>query len=368
MLPLSLYIHYPWCRRKCPYCDFNSYAKIEGLDDSYLQALISDYESLSLYTAKRDFVSVYIGGGTPSLFPPKLLGKLLERISDKISSNTEISMEANPGTIDYKSLCEYKALGINRLSIGVQSFNDASLKRLGRIHNGKTAIEACEAALKAGFNNLNIDIMHGLPKQTLAEALADLQLAQALGCEHLSWYELTLEKDTAFGQNPPPLPSEDVLADIEEAGFAYLDEVGFKRYEISGYSRNLKCRHNLNYWYFYDYAGIGAGAHSKFFCDNKTLRRANVADPKAFISGKSAEIFEVDSTDVPFEFMLNRLRVFNKIKIGEFKETTGLNFECVEAKLKHSQSMGLLEFAGDTYYLTALGKTMLNEILELFLN
>ncbi len=369
MLPLSLYVHYPWCQRKCPYCDFNSHKKPDEqtLDESYLKALLADYKSLAPYTDKRDFVSIYFGGGTPSLFAPKLMGKLLDTVADKISATTEISMEANPGTVDYKTLCEYRSLGVNRLSLGVQSFNDHALKRLGRIHNASTAKEACEAALKAGFDNFNIDIMHGLPDQTLEEAMADLNTAVNLGCEHLSWYELTLEEDTVFGKHPPRLPEEEVLADIEESGFAFLEEQGFKRYEISGFCKNKPCKHNLNYWYFYDYAGIGAGAHSKFFLQGNTYRRSNIEDPKAFIAGLNNDVYAVLAEDVPFEFMLNRLRVFNHIAIDEFTKTTALDKEIVMSKLKEAQKLGLLNFDENSYFLTSFGKRMLNDILELFL-
>lgn len=370
MLPLSLYIHYPWCRRKCPYCDFNSYVKpdVQALDESYLEALLADYESLKPYVDKRNFISIYFGGGTPSLFAPKLMGKLLESLADKISATTEISMEANPGTVDYKMLCEYRALGVNRLSLGVQSFNDHSLKRLGRIHNAETAKEACKLALKAGFDNFNIDIMHGLPDQSVKEAMDDLNIAVGLGCEHLSWYELTLEEDTLFGKHPPCLPDEEILADIEEAGFIFLDKQGFKRYEISGFFKNKPCRHNLNYWYFYDYAGIGAGAHSKFFINNNTYRRSNIEDPKAFIEGKNNDVYLVPAEDVPFEFMLNRLRIFNRIDLDEFTQTTALDKEIILPKLRDAQKLGLLDFDKNSYFLTSFGKRMLNDILELFLD
>lgn len=370
MLPLSLYVHYPFCMSKCPYCDFNSYKKdsFDIKDENYLNALLRDFDSLKDLVLDRPFVSIYFGGGTPSLFSPSLMGKLLDYVSSHISSDTEISMEANPGTVSLKSLCEYRSVGINRLSLGVQSFNDNHLKRLGRIHNAKDAKEACENALKAHFDNLNIDIMHGLPMQSSDEALSDLKIACDIGCSHLSWYELTIEEDTAFGEHPPKLPNEDVLADIESLGFEFLKDRGFNRYEVSGFYKGKKCLHNLNYWYFYDYAGIGAGAHSKFFNEGKTLRRANVADPKDFTCGIKSEIFSVDKEDIPFEFMLNRLRVFNKISKKEFQNTTGLNFSVVEKRLLKAVNMGLLKMDDESYVLTSLGKTMLNDVLELFLD
>lgn len=371
-LPVSLYIHYPWCIRKCPYCDFNSYPKNKSVctDESYLNALIIDFKQNINLISNRKFNAVYFGGGTPSLFSPKLMEKLMHEISPYCEENCEISMEANPGTVSLESLKDYRSLGVNRISLGVQSFDDRELKLLGRIHDSKAAIEACNNVIKAGFDNFNIDIMHGLPEQTTQKALADIKIATSLGCNHLSWYELTLEEDTYFGSHPPKLPNEDNLADIEEQGFVLLKELGFNRYEVSGYTKDRRCQNNLNYWFFYDYFGIGAGAHSKIKIGDKTCRRGNPQDPSSYIEevkNKKNNFFEVKKSDLPFEFMLNRLRVFDETKYDEFENTTRLNFSTVKDKLEKAKDDGLLQFSDTGYALTDKGRWMLNDILELFL-
>lgn len=372
LLPVSLYIHYPWCIRKCPYCDFNSYPKNKSVctDESYLNALILDFKQNINLISNRKFNAVYFGGGTPSLFSPKLMEKLMHEISPYCEENCEISMEANPGTVSLETLKDYRSLGVNRISLGVQSFDDRELKLLGRIHDSKAAIEACNNVIKAGFDNFNIDIMHGLPEQTTQKALADIKIAASLGCNHLSWYELTLEEDTDFGSNPPKLPNEDNLADIEEQGFVLLKELGFNRYEVSGYTKDRRCQNNLNYWFFYDYFGIGAGAHSKIQIGDKTCRRGNPQKPSSYIEevkNKKNNFFEVKKSDLPFEFMLNRLRVFDETKYDEFETTTRLNFSTVKDKLEKAKGEGLLRFSDTGYALTDKGRWMLNDILELFL-
>ena len=372
LLPVSLYIHYPWCIRKCPYCDFNSYPKNKSVctDESYLNALIIDFKQNINLISNRKFNAVYFGGGTPSLFSPKLMEKLMHEISPYCEENCEISMEANPGTVSLETLKDYRSLGVNRISLGVQSFDDRELKLLGRIHDSKAAIEACNNVIKAGFDNFNIDIMHGLPEQTTQKALADIKIAASLGCNHLSWYELTLEEDTDFGSNPPKLPNEDNLADIEEQGFVLLKELGFNRYEVSGYTKDRRCQNNLNYWFFYDYFGIGAGAHSKIQIGDKTCRRGNPQKPSSYIEevkNKKNNFFEVKKSDLPFEFMLNRLRVFDETKYDEFENTTRLNFSTVKDKLEKAKDDGLLRFSDTGYALTDKGRWMLNDILELFL-
>ena len=372
LLPVSLYIHYPWCIRKCPYCDFNSYPKNKSVctDESYLNALIIDFKQNINLISNRKFNAVYFGGGTPSLFSPKLMEKLMHEISPYCEENCEISMEANPGTVSLETLKDYRSLGVNRISLGVQSFDDRELKLLGRIHDSKAAIEACNNVIKAGFDNFNIDIMHGLPEQTTQKALADIKIAASLGCNHLSWYELTLEEDTYFGSHPPKLPNEDNLADIEEQGFVLLKELGFNRYEVSGYTKDRRCQNNLNYWFFYDYFGIGAGAHSKIKIGDKTCRRGNPQDPSSYIEevkNKKNNFFEVKKSDLPFEFMLNRLRVFDETKYDEFENTTRLNFSTVKDKLEKAKGDGLLRFSDTGYALTDKGRWMLNDILELFL-
>ena len=372
LLPVSLYIHYPWCIRKCPYCDFNSYPKNKSVctDESYLNALILDFKQNINLISNRKFNAVYFGGGTPSLFSPKLMEKLMHEISPYCEENCEISMEANPGTVSLETLKDYRSLGVNRISLGVQSFDDRELKLLGRIHDSKAAIEACNNVIKAGFDNFNIDIMHGLPEQTTQRALADIKIAASLGCNHLSWYELTLEEDTYFGSHPPKLPNEDNLADIEDQGFVLLKELGFNRYEVSGYTKDRRCQNNLNYWFFYDYFGIGAGAHSKIQIGDKTCRRGNPQKPSSYIEevkNKKNNFFEVKKSDLPFEFMLNRLRVFDETKYDEFENTTRLNFSTVKDKLEKAKGEGLLRFSDTGYALTDKGRWMLNDILELFL-
>ena len=372
LLPVSLYIHYPWCIRKCPYCDFNSYPKNKSVctDESYLNALILDFKQNINLISNRKFNAVYFGGGTPSLFSPKLMEKLMHEISPYCEENCEISMEANPGTVSLETLKDYRSLGVNRISLGVQSFDDRELKLLGRIHDSKAAIEACNNVIKAGFDNFNIDIMHGLPEQTTQKALADIKIAASLGCNHLSWYELTLEEDTYFGSHPPKLPNEDNLADIEEQGFVLLKELGFNRYEVSGYTKDRRCQNNLNYWFFYDYFGIGAGAHSNIQIGDKTCRRGNPQKPSSYIEevkNKKNNFFEVKKSDLPFEFMLNRLRVFDETKYDEFENTTRLNFSTVKDKLEKAKGEGLLRFSDTGYALTDKGRWMLNDILELFL-
>lgn len=373
-LPVGLYVHYPWCVRKCPYCDFNSYPvknRSASEENSYVNALLSEFSLYEKYLESRSLISVYFGGGTPSLFSPRDMGKVIDRISPYLTENTEISMEANPGTVNLDNLKDYRSIGVNRISIGVQSFNDTSLKALGRIHNSKEAVLCCENVIKAGFDNFNIDIMHGLPKQNVAMAIEDINRAVDLGCNHMSWYELTIEEDTAFGLNPPVLPSEDALSDIEEQGFNLLSEKGFSRYEVSGFTKDRRCIHNQNYWYFGDYIGIGAGAHSKLKLEDDTFRKANNEVPSEYISQiktGALDLRNVDSEDLPFEFMLNRLRIFDDIGYDEFEQTTGLSFETVKEKLEEAQALGLLEMNHDFYRLTSKGKWMLNDILEMFLD
>ncbi len=373
VLPIGLYVHYPWCVRKCPYCDFNSYPIKERScsEDKYVKALLSDFASFEEYLNGRSLLSVYFGGGTPSLFSPAEMKKVIKRISPHLTEQTEISMEANPGTVDLDLLKEYRDIGVNRISIGVQSFNDVSLKLLGRIHSSKDAVVCCENVIKAGFDNFNIDIMHGLPKQNVSMALEDISRAVDLGCNHLSWYELTIEEDTAFGLNPPVLPSEDALSEIEERGFELLANKGFNRYEVSGYTKDRRCLHNQNYWYFGDYIGIGAGAHSKLKIGDDTFRNANPEIPSEYISkvlNTPLELSRVNPEDLPFEFMLNRLRIFDDIKYSEFETATGLSFETVREKLEESQSLGLLIMEKESYRLTEKGRWMLNDILEMFLD
>lgn len=370
-LPVSLYAHYPWCVRKCPYCDFNSYGQGSDAarDARYFSVLAEDFRLSLSYLNGRKLVSVYFGGGTPSLASPEALGKFIELIGPSLGEGCEISMEANPGTVDEDRLRDFRGAGVNRLSLGIQSFNDRCLKALGRIHSASEARDAVEAALKAGFENVNLDLMHGLPHQSPGDALSDLKIACSYPVTHLSWYELTLEEGTVFGRHPPrALPDEDSLAEIEERGFEYLADSGFARYEISAFARNGRCCvHNRNYWMFHDYLGLGAGGCGKIFADGVTLRRACPEDPVEYLKGNFGEWTRVPPEDLPFEFALNRLRIFGAIGKDEFTETTGLEFARLEDKLARARDMGLLTLAADAYELTARGRLMLNDILELFL-
>lgn len=367
----GLYIHYPFCLRKCPYCDFNSYARgrDEYQDELYFARLKEDFSSWMPGIKDRKFISVFIGGGTPSLCDPVLIGDFIDFISPFLTKDCEITMEANPGTVDINKLKDFKTAGVNRLSIGVQSFNDVLLKRIGRIHDAAIAKKACSDADKCGFSAFNIDLMHGLPGQSLEEALSDIKIAAALNCTHLSWYELTIEEDTYFGTHTPILPSEDELYAIEEKGFPLLNSLGFNRYEVSAFTRDKHCVHNENYWRFGDYVGIGAGAHSKFFDGNKTIRKACPALPSDYLKGDFGKFYTVDKLDIPFEYMLNRLRLFNDIKTFEYKLHTGQDFSLVKDVLDKAAALSLIEFKDDeTYCVTAYGRQMLNDVLEMFLH
>ena len=367
----GLYIHYPFCLRKCPYCDFNSYAKgrNENQDELYFLRLKEDFSSWMPKVKDRKYISVFIGGGTPSLCAPGLIGDFIDFIAPFLTKDCEITIEANPGTVELNKLKDFKTAGVNRLSLGVQSFNDVLLKRIGRIHDAATAKKACSDADKCGFSAFNIDLMHGLPGQSLEEALSDIKTAAAFNCTHLSWYELTIEEDTYFGTHTPILPSEDELYAIEEKGFPLLNSLGFNRYEVSAFTRDKHCVHNENYWRFGDYVGIGAGAHSKFFDGNKTIRKACPALPSDYLKGDFGKFYTVDETDIPFEYMLNRLRLFNDIKTFEYKLHTGQDFSLVKHVLDKAAALSLIEFKDDeTYCVTAYGRQMLNDVLEMFLH
>lgn len=369
-LDLALYVHYPWCVRKCPYCDFSSFGKgaDKERDKRYFAALLKDFNLQSEFINGRKFVSVYFGGGTPSLCPPVLMADFLEQLKPYLAENCEISMEANPGTVDRAVFRDFYQAGVNRLSIGVQSFDDRALAKLGRIHRSKEAFSAVEQALKAGFSNINIDLMHALPGQSSDAALADLKKACSLDITHLSWYELTIEEGTVFGRHPPKLPDEDTMVDEEERGFAYLSEQGFERYEVSAFAKNnLKCVHNRNYWLFNDYLGIGAGACGKIFKAGITKRRSCPEDPELYISGDYGKYQSVDINDLPFEYVLNRLRLYGRVEDYEFTKTTALPYECLKKRLESAQNDGLLKLDAHGFELTHLGRRMLNDILELFL-
>ncbi len=371
-LPVSLYVHYPFCLRKCPYCDFYSVPKPRcGVTDKgYVAKLCADFRQFLPYLGRRKLISIFIGGGTPSLCDPASLKLLLDETREHRAEDCEITLEVNPKTLNRRNFEDYLAMGINRISLGVQSFNDRSLAALGRVHRSSDALEAVK--LMANRVRVNLDIMHGLPGQSKEDALADLKIACDSGCEHLSWYELTIEEGTPFYDNPPPLPCEDELAAIEDEGFAYLKGQGFKRYEVSAFTRRMRCLHNQNYWRFGDYAGIGAGAHGKFTFKTpagtlKIVRTVFNDDYQGYLEA-SPSFCKVEADDIAFEYLLNRLRLFDKISFAQMHACCGLKFEGALAdKLKRAQDLKLLELDKTGFALTLQGKIMLNDILAMFL-
>jgi putative oxygen-independent coproporphyrinogen III oxidase len=375
-LPLSLYIHIPWCIKKCPYCDFNSHAlKNELPESAYLDALKADL-SLDAHQAEdREIQSIFIGGGTPSLFSPEALSELFNHISNKLTlaENIEITLEANPGTVDQQRFAGFRASGVNRLSIGIQSFQKDKLKSLGRIHDDNEAVNAIIAAKQAGFDNFNIDLMYGLPKQTLEDALYDLSTALSLQPTHLSWYQLTLEPNTAFHHRPPVLPNDDRIWEMQQAGDAYLHQNGFKAYEISAYFRDeqqdYRCRHNLNYWSFGDYLAIGAGAHGKITTNGQIKRYWKTRHPKDYLNPDTPFLAGekiLNDKDIPLEFMMNVLRLYQPIPISLFESHTGMSISVLIEKLDKAQSMDLLSHNNEVIETTTRGKLYLNELLQLF--
>jgi oxygen-independent coproporphyrinogen-3 oxidase len=375
-LPLSLYAHFPWCLRKCPYCDFNSHALRGPLDEAaYLRALRADLAQDLPMASGRRIGSVFLGGGTPSLASARFVGDLLAAV-DRLAgleAGAEITLEANPGAADTARFAGYRAAGVNRLSIGVQSFDDRALAALGRVHGRREAVAAAEAARAAGFDNLNLDLMYALPGQDGRGALADLEAAIALAPEHLSWYQLTIEPNTAFARAPPPLPDEEVAAEIQDAGLARLAEAGYARYEVSAFARpGRRCRHNLNYWAFGDYLGIGAGAHGKLtLADGRILRRHKPRHPAAFLAdaGSVAGIAGEDALgpdDLDVEFAMNALRLVDGVPLSLYAERTGLDPARLAASIARAGALGLLAADPDRLAPTPLGLQFLNRLIGLF--
>lgn len=375
MIPCSLYIHIPWCIRKCPYCDFNSHKSPDQLpEQAYIQALLADLKHDLIQFPARPIHSIFIGGGTPSLLSAQAYDTLFNEINRLLpfSRDIEITLEANPGTVDEPRFADYRKLGINRLSLGIQSFNPRHLKALGRIHDDEQSHRAIKSARAAGFDKINLDIMHGLPNQSIAEGIMDLQQALDYNPEHLSWYELTIEKNTIFYKNPPILPSEDDAADLEAAGFDRLTKHSFQRYEVSAFCQpNQMAHHNLNYWLFGDYYGIGAGAHGKLTKDDGTIVRTQkqrqptdyLHQEKAFLVG-SHELTEADRL---FEFMLNTTRLEQFISFNCFMERTGLPKEALLPQLIRAETKQLININGSGWYVTALGRRYTNDLQALFL-
>ncbi|WP_084224334.1 radical SAM family heme chaperone HemW [Stenoxybacter acetivorans] len=377
--PLSLYVHIPWCVRKCPYCDFNSHAQQGSLSEQdYIRALLMDLEQELPLVWGRSIGSIFIGGGTPGLFSAAAIDELLSGIRARLRvlPEAEITLETNPGTFEQVRFQGFRQAGINRLSIGVQSFNDAALAALGRIHNHREALVAIEAALML-FDKVNIDLMYALPAQNVQAALNDIQTAMNTGVRHISAYQLTLEPNTAFGHTPPPgLPEEDALADIEEAVHGRLSSAGFYRYETSAFARDAAqpCRHNLNYWQFGDYLGIGAGAHGKISSANGILRTVKSRHPKDYLAAMLSSCpqdavvrKEIHPHDLPFEFMMNALRLTEGVDTALFTERTGLSVANISRNIDTAVKRGLLDSNPARLYPTALGQRFLNDLLAIFL-
>lgn len=373
--PLALYIHIPWCVRKCPYCDFNSHAAGPTLpEEEYVDALLADLDADLQHVHGRPLTSIFFGGGTPSLFSDRALGRLLEGVERRIAfaPDIEITLEANPGTFEQAKFKGYRSLGINRLSIGVQSFQEAKLKALGRIHNGDEAIRAADMARAAGFDNFNLDLMHGLPEQSIEDALFDLRTAISQGPTHLSWYQLTMEPNTVFWSQPPELPEDDLLWDIQEAGQALLAAEGYAQYEVSAYTQAGKqARHNLNYWTFGDFLGIGAGAHAKLSTPAGRIQRTwktrlpkDYLDPaKAFQAGERL----LAADELPFEFLMNVLRLSEGAPAELFSQRTGLPLQQLEQARREAERQGLLQADETRLVATAKGQLFLNDLLQQFL-
>lgn len=376
-IPLSLYIHMPWCVRKCPYCDFNSHAVPDGklsldLEQEYLHALVEDFKTQLAFAHGRQIHSVFIGGGTPSLISAQGYQWLFSQLKALLpfEEGCEITLEANPGTVEHDPFAGYLAAGINRLSIGVQSFNTEHLKKLGRIHSNEDAISAIAHAKEAGFERINVDLMHGLPEQTLEQALNDLKLAVENGATHISWYQLTIEPNTVFFRTQPILPVDEVLEEIQEQGEAYLKAQGFINYEVSAWRKELPSAHNLNYWQFGDYLSIGAGAHGKVTQADGVYRFQKTRLPKDYLSKVPADHLQfkrIEAEDMPFEFMMNALRLNNGVTAKFYAERTGLSLEGLNELLTSLRQRKLMVEDPERLACTEQGHIFLNSVLEEFL-
>lgn len=371
--PLSLYIHIPWCVQKCPYCDFNSHAlKGEVPHLEYVQHLLQDLEQDLPLTAGREVRTIFIGGGTPSLLSSHAMQTLMDGVRARLplAADAEITMEANPGTVEADRFSGYQAAGINRISIGVQSFSPQKLERLGRIHGPQEAKRAAELAAALGLRSFNLDLMHGLPDQSLEEALDDLRQAIALKPPHLSWYQLTIEPNTLFGSRPPQLPDDDALWDIYEQGHQLLTAAGYQQYETSAYAKpGYRCEHNLNYWRFGDYLGIGCGAHGKLTqADGRIVRTVKTRHPRGFMKGNYLDKqHEVADEDKPFEFFMNRFRLLEAAPRAEFQRYTGLDEQTIRPQMEQAITAGYVTESASEWQITEKGKLFLNSLLELFM-
>ena len=368
--PLALYAHIPWCVRKCPYCDFNSHERSAPLPEAeYVARLLRDLEELLPSVWGRRLVSMFIGGGTPSLFSPDAIDALLSGVRARmpLEPGAEITLEANPGTVEAARFRGFRQAGVNRISIGVQSFDERMLAALGRIHGPDEARRAVAAALES-FDTVNIDLMYGLPGQTLAMARADIEDGARSGVAHLSAYQLAIEPNTVFFSKPPVLPPHDATAEMQEMVEDTLGAAGFEHYETSAFARRgHRCRHNLNYWEFGDYLGIGAGAHGKISFPDRITRHERAKQPDMYLRGAMLELRPVKESDLPFEFMLNALRLIEGFPIALFEERTGLSILSIEPALARAEKAGLLERDWRAVRPTPRGHRFLNELLELFL-
>lgn len=384
--PLALYIHIPWCIRKCPYCDFNSHQANDELPEAeYVAALRADLEQDLALAQGRKLTSIFFGGGTPSVFSANAIAQILQDAERLIGfeADIEITLEANPGTFEQERFSGFRAAGVNRLSIGIQSFNDIQLKLLGRAHGRDEALRALAVARTAGFENINLDLMHGLPKQSISDAMADLQQAIAFSPEHLSWYQLTIEQNTAFYSAPPILPEEEILADIQDAGQVLLANAGYSQYEVSAYAQPGKqARHNLHYWQFGDYLGIGAGAHGKITQPSKNtiMRLWKTRLPKHYLESQrkitppinghqnayagGGEILKPES--LPLEFLLNALRLNEGVATEFFSQRTGLHPSVLEPQWQKFTDGGLVEIRQGRLVTTPLGFRFLNRVLQAY--
>jgi oxygen-independent coproporphyrinogen-3 oxidase len=369
--PLALYVHIPWCVRKCPYCDFNSHERGGELPErEYVQKLLADLESMLPSVWGRRLVSVFIGGGTPSLFSPEAIDELLAGVRARLTlePGAEITLEANPGTVEAGRFRGFRAAGVNRISLGVQSLDDAMLTALGRIHSADEARRGVEAAL-ASFDNVNLDLMYGLPGQTLDMARADIAAGIACGTPHFSAYQLTIEPNTVFYSRPPKLPEHDEAADMQLAVEEALGAAGFEHYETSAFARpGHRCKHNLNYWEFGDYLGIGAGAHGKVSFPDRVTRHERIKSPRDYLSASSTLAREatVEAGELPFEFMLNALRLIDGFPVALFSERTGLPIITVQRQLAEAEAKGLIDRDVRMVRPTERGRLFLNELLGLF--
>ncbi len=373
--PLSLYVHIPWCVRKCPYCDFNSHQAGDNIpEQAYVRKLVNDLRADQHWVQGRKLHSIFFGGGTPSLFSGTAIGEILNAAEQIIGfeQDIEITLEANPGTFEQQKFADFLSAGVNRLSIGIQSFNNNHLERLGRIHDGDQALKAIATAKSVGFDNFNIDLMHGLPQQSLQQAKTDIELAFNHGAQHISWYQLTIEPNTEFYSRPPALPNDDRLADIQLAGMELLEENGFHQYEVSAFARNGQTsRHNINYWQFGDYLGIGAGAHGKITLPQQdmVIRTSKTRQPDKYLARQDSLIAQhnaIEPDQMAVEFMMNGLRLKQGLPAHLFTQRTGLEQCNIAAKVEKLQSQKLMVSGEHTYCTTDLGYRFLNKVLESF--